>query len=331
MSTDSPGESGRIDGYGTETYLAAMSQWDLELRQVSPGEFHWNANYVRVGSMLLYRERFSRRAIFTGATPPGRVMIACSRSGRPSIDWCGELVHAGRLVLEPSEKEIRCITPDDNEHVILEVPDWVLERAAPDENAALVRKSSHHLVTDPRLGALFVRTVDGAISRYLARSDLLADERVCLALERDLMDNLTTLFLHGRASTDRSSRADRRAALDRALDVIHGQRRQIALHELASAAATRPRTLQRAFHETLRMSPMKYLRWSRLHGAHRDLRAAAPSSSSVTEIGLRWGFTELGRFASEYRLLFGELPRATLVRGPGPPPRDLYATLRDGV
>lgn len=331
MSTDAPGDSGRIDGHGTEAYLEAMGQWDLEIRQVSPGELHWNVDYVRVGPMLLYRERFTRRALFKGATPPGSVMIACSRSGRPGIDWCGEQVHAGRLVLEPSATEIGVITPEDNEHVILEVPGALLERVAPDVNAALPRKSGHHLVTDARLGTAFIRTIDGTITRYLARSDLLADARVCLALERELVDHLTTLFLYGCVSMDRSTRADRRVALDRALEVVHAQHQQITLHELASAAGTHPRTLQRAFKETLQMSPLKYLSWSRMHGARRDLRAADPSSSSVTEIGLRWGFTELGRFAGEYRLLFGELPQATLMRGPGPPPRDLYATVRDSV
>jgi hypothetical protein len=41
MSAYSLGDWGRIDGYGTETYLEAMNQWDLEIRQVSPGELHW--------------------------------------------------------------------------------------------------------------------------------------------------------------------------------------------------------------------------------------------------------------------------------------------------
>ena len=49
-----------------------------------------------------------------------------------------------------------------------------------------------------------------------------------------------------------------------------------------------------------------------MNGAHHDLRAADADFSRVSRIGNDWGFSELGRFAVEYKKFFGESPSETL-------------------
>lgn len=86
--------------------------------------------------------------------------------------------------------------------------------------------------------------------------------------------------------------------------------------ELCHALGIKPRALRLAFAALFGMSPARFLRLRRLHAAHRDLRNAQ-RPSSVTEVGIRHGFFDLGRFASEYRATFGELPSSTLARTRG--------------
>jgi len=59
---------------------------------------------------------------------------------------------------------------------------------------------------------------------------------------------------------------------------------------------------------------MRYLRHVRLERAHQELVQAQPGETTVTRTAGRWGFTHLGRFASEYRRAFGELPSTFLSR-----------------
>lgn len=82
--------------------------------------------------------------------------------------------------------------------------------------------------------------------------------------------------------------------------------------EICTAIGVSERTLRACCQEHLGMSPKRYLLLRRMHLARRALRAAAFHDATVTDIATRYGFWQLGRFAIEYRALFGESPSATL-------------------
>jgi AraC-like DNA-binding protein len=83
--------------------------------------------------------------------------------------------------------------------------------------------------------------------------------------------------------------------------------------DIAAAAGLSVRALQAGFRRHLDTTPLGYLRRVRLERAHRDLQAADPTTGvTVAAIARRWGFTDLSRFAADYRKIFGRLPRHTL-------------------
>lgn len=84
--------------------------------------------------------------------------------------------------------------------------------------------------------------------------------------------------------------------------------------DLARATQMSARALSTAFQKKVGTTPMGHLQQVRLRGAYRDLYAAIPLRTTVTEVATRWGFTHLGRFSALYRTTFGELPSETLRR-----------------
>src|ERR1700728_5196376 len=115
------------------------------------------------------------------------------------------------------------------------------------------------------------------------------------------------------------------AMAKRAIDLMHAHpETPWSTAELARATGVSARALQRAFERSGQPSPMMYLRRLRLHRVHAELAASSPDSVTVTMIAGRWGFMHLGRFAGQYRQLFGETPSETL-RAPvsGLPPHRL--------
>jgi len=71
--------------------------------------------------------------------------------------------------------------------------------------------------------------------------------------------------------------------------------------------------LRSVFNETYGIGPIRYLRHRRLHQVRAALRAADPARRTVASIAADFGFWEFGRFAQEYKALFGELPSHTLA------------------
>ncbi|MCY1372174.1 Helix-turn-helix domain protein [compost metagenome] len=84
--------------------------------------------------------------------------------------------------------------------------------------------------------------------------------------------------------------------------------------EIAMQVGVSLSTLFAGFQEYRHITPMFYLKQVRLQRVRDLLLAAAPGAESVTRIATQWGFTHLGRFATDYRRKFGELPSETLRR-----------------
>ena len=90
--------------------------------------------------------------------------------------------------------------------------------------------------------------------------------------------------------------------------------RPFFIPEICQAIRVSERTLRVCCHQHVGMSPKRYLLLRRMHMIRRALRERAASATTVTEVAMQHGFWQLGRFAVEYRALFGESPSATMHR-----------------
>ena len=104
----------------------------------------------------------------------------------------------------------------------------------------------------------------------------------------------------------------RREALHRAIEICDRLRVPMTVPQLAALAGVSQRSLERAFQETLGISPLQYMHSRRMQAAHQEFRVRNPESSRITDVATYWGFTELGRFAVEYKQMFGKSPSETL-------------------
>lgn len=175
---------------------------------------------------------------------------------------------------------------------------------------------------------LFHRDTGGhaALSRLMRDAAALAGEdpmRFALpGVRRALAEEALRASLaavRGPAADDAASRAiRRRVALVRQAEEVLAAHIGHPLYsdDVEQALGVPMRTLHNAFVAVHGMSAHRYLRLRRLHLARAALRQAPGSASHVKVAALNNGFWHLGRFAQEYRDLFGESPSDTMRRGP---------------
>lgn len=88
--------------------------------------------------------------------------------------------------------------------------------------------------------------------------------------------------------------------------------RPITIETLSDITGVSGRTVYRTFAKARGYSPMVFARKVRLKHARKRLRQP-DADASVTAVALACGFSNLGRFAHDYRNIFKELPSETLT------------------
>jgi AraC-like DNA-binding protein len=99
----------------------------------------------------------------------------------------------------------------------------------------------------------------------------------------------------------------------RAVDFTHANMHQpLTMIDIAEAAGVSVRSLQAGFRKFKDTTPAAYLRRIRLEAVHAEL-SLSENRLPVSEVALKWGFTQMGRFAAQYRARFGHYPSETLM------------------
>jgi len=93
--------------------------------------------------------------------------------------------------------------------------------------------------------------------------------------------------------------------------IVDNADQAITMEQLVDVSGVSARALFDGFRRFRGTSPMAYAKAVRLARAREDLQNAVPGDT-VTEIACRWGFYQFGRFAAQYKAMYGELPSETL-------------------
>jgi AraC-like DNA-binding protein len=182
----------------------------------------------------------------------------------------------------------------------------------------LTRPKQTQIVTPaPSVMAKLQRLHEAAGHLAEEAPEIIANPDSARGLEQALVEAMVGCLAGGEAREHSAAQRQHAIVMRRFRRVVEDNPGQpLYIPDICRTIRVSERTLRMCCQEQLGMSPKRYLLLRRMRLARRALREAAPGTTSVTAIGTRYGFWELGRFAVEYQALFGEPPSATLRRQP---------------
>ena len=90
----------------------------------------------------------------------------------------------------------------------------------------------------------------------------------------------------------------------------------MTIQSIVEQFRTTDKTLENSFKSLFGITPKHFMGLLKLNRAHEDLHHANEQTTNVSDIATKWGFSHFGRFAKEYKGLFGVLPSETLKLAP---------------
>jgi AraC-like DNA-binding protein len=237
----------------------------------------------------------------------------------------GLAVRPGMLLVVESETEVGFVVDPGYESIAMLVrPDDVQAHLTARQRAAEFRwpHGVELLRTDPaRARALFGwgKRLAVAASKKPALFEEGRPEREAVQVE--LLEALLTAM--GSADKFEPTGTERtRQCYSRIVRIAEDHARsrageRVHVSELCQAAGVSERTLEYAFKDVTKLSPVAYLVRLRLHWVRAALLAAEPGSTLISTEALKWGFWHFGEFSRSYKQCFGESPSDTLQRKPG--------------
>jgi AraC family ethanolamine operon transcriptional activator len=216
----------------------------------------------------------------------------------------------------PGEDEFCLSSTDWHCWFVMVIPNEVMAQWSGDGAAAIMPYS--RMIQIPSERAATLRRVVAQLGSIVQQAPSVFESSVVIDITaRKLADSVreaiwgrpTTTAQPGRKTIPRKELV--RTAMD-CIDRRGGE--YLAVTDLASAASVSERTLRSVFQEYFGMGPVRYLKLRTLNLARQALQDADPTVTTVTRVATEFGVWELGRFARDYQLLFGELPSQTLHR-----------------
>lgn len=275
--------------------------WDAELIQLGRcRSAAWSSTAVLPFARVVWVHA-GRSLIVRGTVSPVRRCLLLSSSKDAPVRWLGREIQGNWFVVPGAAAAVDLFLPDDA----------TLCTIATDSLAGIPARRTQLRAAPLSCISMLMHCAESVSG--MRASDASAPLR---AAEEELTQKIRIAIEASVVVPPRAGARNLRAtAVARACRFVDSHlRRPISLAELCRHCGVGTRTLEYGFRQLYDTTPIGFIRSLRLSRAHSALLRNAGQPVSIREIATRLGFTHMGQFAQDYRLLFGESPSVTLRR-----------------
>jgi AraC-like DNA-binding protein len=297
--------------HSVEQAQAAFSNlWDLKFTQREAGELEIRFQTTAIGRCFVYQSSSNVAMISAGARAPDVLTISPISAKCERGKYRGKQLKAGQvLVMDPGGDAFQQIEAN-HQQTAVSIPLDLMDRIARAEYGFEACSQWKWRIANPthRESNFLSQTVDSIV--YGQAHDFLgpnADIRFAEMIFATVRDR-------SQASSEPRKHLNRRVIVRKAEEFIRAHVCDPpSILELCEFTGAGRRALFYAFDELIGMSPIGYLKATRLQEARRRIMAS-DRNHCVQLVARSLNFTHLGQFSIDYARHFGESPSQTCKR-----------------
>ncbi len=303
-----------------DDYSDMVMEATVNFLLIEPSLSPWSVWQCPLDSIVLQFGAEGGSKVLHGLSRPDALsFILQDRQISDHLIFDGQVLQSEDFVVLPPGSDFTFASTGSHRWMSITMPVGLFEaHAATIGRGDLARIGKEKWVISPPKPLLDRFTASAASTAALIRNGgMSAQERPCKDLVPGLLTALCAAIAGSHKEVSLPTRKSRSTsdAMTKALEYVRGQQwGGTTVEDLAFAADVTGRTLLRMFRQQLGIGPANYLKMRQLNMVRRALRGKLGSSSKITNIMSEHGVTEFGRFASEYKALFGERPSDTVAR-----------------
>ncbi len=304
---------------GAHQAWARAAGRDLTITQLTPGPCRGSGLSANLNDLGFEAANFDGDLRVRGVMADKSFSIVAMLDQTGAVNQWGHRAAVGDLMALPPNGEMEARFQGRTSYAVV-TASWGLfmQRAETFEWLAEPRFWTETAVYSPPapMRAACLRAIEGGAGMIRAVGDRLPPSVIAF-LRQEMLDAVLVALAEIRDDSGRRQGVLNAARIiRRSEDFLEGGagRALVQVDDLCRALSISRRTLYRAFHEVLDISPKAYLRLKAMSAARAAMLDAAARPTTVTQVALEHGFWELGRFAGAYRAMFDEAPSETLRR-----------------
>ncbi|WP_077530033.1 helix-turn-helix domain-containing protein [Vreelandella utahensis] len=297
-----------MKAHDADRHARNLTHWRQEYDQISCGHFYGRLDELELSHVQVFKEHTSQALRQQCSVWPNGLWLGIPAfQGKESSRINGLVIDTNDIFCRPGGYDFELVTPVGFDIFGIVIDQQVLNRTAEIQGIKLWEAAEHQC---PRL-AVPARTL-GRIRLLLDQILNAKESPVLPELQQEMVILALMELLHEKAPNMKAvpSYRHRKFVVSRVKEYINEYNdAPITMTDLCKLTNVSRRTLQYSFESIIGISPMQFLRMTRLNRVRRSL--THEPHVSVADIAAYWGFWHGGQFAKDYKQLFGETPSET--------------------
>jgi AraC family ethanolamine operon transcriptional activator len=299
-----------------DQYAEVGRLWDIYFTQLNTGKIEAKISLLSSETFQVFRTSYNKAMLQNGSSPQNLITFGVPQNNLVEFFWRGYKISGNNILIYPLNGEISTeSTAGFDVFGLSFLPDYI-ELVCEQLNYPLLfeKIKNTEVVTISNLYLESLRYFLENIFRNLQnQNQFLSNAKFVETLKYEILKKLLyTINNHLNTSKTHLNRL-RDKAFNKAREYIfENQTEPVTVQKLVEETGVSVRTLEYSFLERFGTTPKAVLKSLRLSGANRELISTVEGSIQISDIATRWGFSHMGQFAKDYKLMFGELPSKTL-------------------